>query len=195
MKKTIVLFLIIALALPASMLAQNASLDNLFTVGYFSQLGLEPGASLGADIYVATDLFSSSSPVQHHLVFQPQLAAFTNPENYQAALLRGGIALRRTVERKGRLRFRQLGLGLGYMLQSEITGLRVNLADGSIAEKLRDNRQFFLPSINASMGRMLNDRLGYYLSASYGPKLHADRKPDGAVFLELGLSYAISPSN
>ncbi len=194
MKQLTLISLILGLGLHAGLFAQSNSLQNTLTAGYFSQLGIEPGVSLGADIYVSTDLFSSSTSAQHHLVFQPQLAAFTNPENFQSALVRGGIALRRTTERKGRLRFRQLGVGLGYMFHSEITGLRVNLADGSITSKERDNRQYVVPTINASMGRMLNDRLGYYLSASYGPKLHAERKPDGAVFLELGLSYSLSPS-
>ena len=75
-------------------------------------------------------------------------------------------------------------------MQSQITGVIVDLGTGN-TEKIRDNRNFFLPTIGYEFGREINNRLNWYSKWSYGYRISSKHLNVSMLFIELGLTFDI----
>ena len=83
--------------------------------------------------------------------------------------------------------FSSVSISLGYLMQSQIISVVYNLSDGSIKEKNREQRGFFVPTINYEFGRVINSTLSWYSKYSLGAKFSADIERPMVLFVEAGI--------
>ncbi|MEM9928539.1 MAG: hypothetical protein AAF840_01845, partial [Bacteroidota bacterium] len=86
--------------------------------------------------------------------------------------------------------YRAFSLGVGTVLESQITERGINLGTGE-REVIRASTWWLLPTINAEWGKEGRRNLGWYGKLSYGQQLAANRGSNTVFLVELGLKFKI----
>ncbi|MEM9836325.1 MAG: hypothetical protein AAF828_07470 [Bacteroidota bacterium] len=186
MKKQLLLLLIVVLG--GTLSAQEATKHSKVTLGYWGHFAIQPGVKVG----YLTDLSSWNSQhdqlVQKSWFINPQLGVYAWPQkhtnyvvNIEAGLMRRSQPMHK---------FSAFSFGLGYLTQSRITSVVVNLSDGE-QDKVRENQAWLLTTANYSFGRSLGEKLGWYSKISMGMQFGPIESSSLVGFLELGLTYGL----
>ena len=169
-------------------LSQGTRAQDALTAGYFSNVGIQPGAQLG----LVFDL-KEVSERNRVLFLSPQIASFTRPGVNTNYLLRveGGI---RQNSQSGKS-FSALSGSLGYLLRSELLSLSVNLGSGDIEDKTRESSHHFVPTIHYTYGRYLNEKWSWLSKAGLGYRFETDDQGSAMVFIEAGIYLKLIGNN
>jgi len=108
-----------------------------FTIGLLLPYGVQPGADVGLDLDLAR-------PSEHVvLVLGPHAGTFVRPENHVSFIT--GAAFGVGLEQKNAPIRHTLGIGVDFLLQSQVTSWAVDLATGT-RTATRELRHFVLPT-------------------------------------------------
>lgn len=168
--------------------SQNAKKSIPISIGYFSNYGFQPGAKIGTHFDLKNWETESENKKgtftkSKSLYISPQIGFFSFVKNNTNFMVNADIGYRRIKSLKNR--YSAFSLGLGYMNRSQITGVAVNLSDGS-QEKQRTSSSYFLPTLNCEFGKFINSKIGWYSKFSYGLRLSPNEKQTTMFFIELG---------
>ncbi|MEO0728501.1 MAG: hypothetical protein AAFZ63_28430 [Bacteroidota bacterium] len=164
--------------------AQSQAEGLRIATGYFASFGVQPGGSISLDIPIGS--FSKA------YVLRPQVAVFTNPGNHYSVLTMVAMNRQWNKQKKERLRYHRLGLGLGYGLQFEQVGLSVNLGSGEVDARDRVEYSYLFPHLTYGYGRWLGSCWGMYAQLSVGQQLGKDSKGSALLNTELGVFYQLN---
>ena len=176
-----------------TMSAQKTSEGIPITIAYFSQAGFQPGLKVGT----SWNLREWETEYEHrkgnftkskHIMINPQLALFTNPGVYTAVLVNMEFGFSSLKSRRNT--FSTWSLGLGYLGQSHVESVIVNLGDGE-KEKIREVRNFLLPTINYAFGKKINNKLSWYTKLSPGYKISFNSANALVLFVEAGIKLQL----
>ena len=187
MKNFLILLSIIVSS--SSLAAQTQSKKVPLSIAYFSQFGYQPGVKIGVQINIKNWKKNKANHSQlKNLYISPQIGFYTNPNIHTSYLINTDLGYKRIKNCKGT--YSAWSLGLTYLLQSQITEWKINLSDGS-KEKIRNNWNWFLPTVNYEFGKAINTNINWYSKFSYGIKMSSSRESTSAIFIELGLTFNI----
>lgn len=167
--------------------AQGDSRNLPISIGYFSQMGWQPGAKIGTELMLKNwEKETENFTKQQSYFLSPQVGFYTWKGNHISYLINADLGYKRFKSHKKK--YSAVSIGLGYLLQSQIIEWKVSLSDGS-KEKVRESWGWFLPTVNYEFGKALNEHIGWYSKFSYGLKISAERENSALVFVELGINY------
>lgn len=168
--------------------AQAPPKNTFLSIGYIGQFAYQTGAKIGAQI----DLNSWTNPNDRTLgkswFVSPQLGLVTRPEVHTSYLANVTIGIKRY--RSQLYKYAAVSMGFGYLLESRILDRSINLSDGT-DEKNREQRSWFIPTLNFEFGRPLNQQLGWYARFSGGPQIGAKGPTILTTFFEFGIHHAL----
>lgn len=174
---------IITLLLSSSLL-HGQSQPIPISLAYFSQVGIEPGLKISAELPIKA---LESEAKNKQLFVSPQIGFFVRPNHHTNVLLMGDIGIKK--QKEGKSAFSTFSLGLGYWYQSQIQSLTVQLGDGSQSQN-RTNNHYFLPTINYSFGSKLIANSNWYSKIGVGQRFGGSASSTTTVLLELGLQFS-----
>ena len=192
MKKTTLIY---ALLFTSSLVfSQNKSEGLPISVGYFGNFLIQPGAKIGAQFSLNKwetehEGKKGNYTKEKRIFVSPQVAFFSRPGNNMNLLVNADIGYQRKKMNQGS--YSAVSLGLGYLLESQVVSIVYNLSDGSIKEKIREPRNYFLPTINYEFGHAIDFKTNWYMKFSLGSKLSPNRERSGVFFIELGMRHFI----
>jgi len=173
--------------------AQESAKEKFVSLGYFGNFLIQPGLQAGFNIdlkiwkqEVSTD--NSTDAKTRSFFIRPQVTYFSRPKVHQNYALSSDFGYRRIKPAKGK--YISWSIGLGYLIQSQVVERKVSLGDGS-KTKVRENWNYFQPTINYEFGQFINDKFGWYTRYSVGWKLSADRERSATIYIGAGLNYKI----
>lgn len=180
--------MLLLFTLQNQLIAQEAQNELPISVGYFGQFGFQPGVKVGTQFTLKSWSVSQQPNLQKSYFLSPQAGFFTWPEKNTNYLLNLEVGHQRLKSLNGR--YFSYSIGLGYLLQSQIVGQRINLSDGS-QQKIREDWGWLLTTANVTYGRSITKALGWYAKVSYGMKIAPERTNASVAFIELGLTYKL----
>ena len=168
--------------------AQGAFAEPELTLGYFSNSFIHPGLKVGAQFKLKD--WEQSERRSFQTFWSPQASFYSNLGNDRNLLFtaEGGIM----TQKIGKKASHALSLGLGYLNESELLDVRVNLGSGDIENGDRDIRNYMLAMLNYSFDRQINERLSWYLKGSYAYRMANNGLSSALVFLDFGLKVRIN---
>lgn len=156
------------------------------SVGYYGHYLIQPGVKVGTQFDIDLWGRGTDSFVKRHWFVSPQIGFYTRSGNEATFLVNAEVGYRRP--KAGRPSYRALGLGFGYLAQSEVLGLRVDLGNGKTRSTQRDLRHFFMPTLNYEWGRRASPKWGWYIKYAIGRTLSPVRDGKMVMFIELGMT-------
>lgn len=157
------------------------------SISYFGNYLIRPGLKVGTELIIKQWPKQSSSEENEssQLLVRPQLAVYSWPTVHTSFLANADLAYRWNT--KGSAVF----VGLGYVRESQIESLSVNLGNGDISNKNRKGQGCFLPTVGYEFGRPLSARTAWFSKVAIGIKLAPEVESSMEGFFELGVSYRL----
>ena len=174
-----------------ALFAQTETSGFPISIGYFSHTGYQPGVKVGTHFDLKnweTEAENKKGDFTKYKSYyvSPQIGFYSWINNHSSFLINADIGYKRIKSRKRN--YSAWSVGLGYLNQSQITHWVVHLNDGS-KDKVRNNRGWFLSTINYEFGKEINSKIGWYSKFSGGWKFSTERERTGVVFVELGIKF------
>lgn len=172
--------------LPLLLHSQSNFKPDKIGISYLGNWAIQPGAKLNAQ-YKLKEWSSTKNDLERtkSWFLSPEVGVFTRPNHNTNFLLNAAIGYQR--QKADRKFYSNYSLSLGYLYQSQITSLSVNLSDGSLQNE-RENRHYFVPTTNVEWGNSFNKKLGWFSRQSLGYKLFGSTESEWIVFIEFGLN-------
>lgn len=158
----------------------NTKLDNV-SIGYFSNYGFQPGVKIGTQFQLKN--WETEDYAKSYFI-SPQLGFYSWIGNDFNVLVNAELGYQRVKNQRNT--FSAVSIGIGYLAESEIISIDVNLSDGS-KEKSRELRNHLLTTINYEFGKKVNSNLSWYGKPSFGWKLSDNSSM--VIMIELGLKF------
>ena len=179
--------IIVCFILANQIFAQDESRKNNLSIGYFGSIAYRPGVKIGSQFSLKKweTKMEGYSKLKSFYV-SPQIGFYIYPNVHTGYLLNTDVGYKRVKDKTGK--YSALSIGLGFLVQSHITERKINLRDGS-SENTRENRTWFLSTLNYEFGKAINEKIGWYTKFSYGFKLSAVRENSSVLFLEMGMQF------
>jgi len=158
-------------------------------VGVFLPYLSQPGGRATASYEItlsSPDVGSEPPSWRSKLFFGPEFGAFTRPANHTSVL--AGAAFGYRLQSPGRCCAHELSIGLGYIAESRIASLDVELATGETTEN-RTWRHHALPTVHYTFALELLGRWGWYIDAAVGQTLSPDVPSALFVAAEAGVQF------
>jgi len=173
MKKILILFILFVLG--NQIVAQTESKNIPISVGFMSHIW-HPGVKIGTQF----DLKNWERETEKQIGF------YVYPNTHTGYLVNTDFGYKKIKSHKQK--YSAFSIGLGFLNQSQITDVKINLSDGS-KEKIRENWGWFLSTLNYEIGKSINEKIGWYGKLSYGLKMSLERENSTVLFIELGMKY------
>ncbi|MEM0998222.1 MAG: hypothetical protein AAGN35_14270 [Bacteroidota bacterium] len=159
--------------------------------GYWGSLAYRPGFKVAAEYGLANWEKAPNrgkSPKQRQLFVGPELGTFAIPSfsNYYLIGAEGGIRL----ARKSSKSVSAFSLSTGYLGESDITSLNVDLSDGAVVSRTREWASYFLVTWNYAYQLQLAEKLDGFARLSLGRRFGPVSSAN--VFLGLGLRVRLN---
>lgn len=191
MKKALILCIFFVLTCQS--IAQTKSETIPILVGFMGHAALHPGIKIGTRFNLKSwNREAENLTKVKSLYISPQMGIYTYPNVHTGYLVNADIGYRRIKSHKQK--YSAFSIGFGFLNQSQLTNVTVNLNDGS-KDKNRVNWGWFLPTLNYEFGKAINERIGGYGKLSYGYKMSFDRENASTFLIELGVSYTLKKNN
>ncbi|MEO1260973.1 MAG: hypothetical protein AAFZ15_19390 [Bacteroidota bacterium] len=193
MKKTIISM---AFLFSCGLLTAQTSPKNIpISLGYFGHYAIQPGLKVGTQFNLkewktAGDKKGKTITKYKSFFIGPQLGFFSFPGNHTSFLISADLGYKRIKSPKNK--YSAFSIGLGYLAESRVLSMVIDLSDGGVNNKEREWRNYFLPTINYEFGRQINPVLSWYGKSSLGMKLSTEREGSMSVFTELGVKININ---
>lgn len=155
------------------------------SIGYYGHYLIQPGVKIGTHFDIDLWGQGAESMGKRHWFVSPQVGFYARPGNETSLLVHAEVGYWRP--KVGRPSYRAVGLGLGYLAQSEVLGMRVRLSDGATHSTERELRHFFMPTLNYEWGRRVRAKWGWYVKYAIGRTLSSVRDGKMVMFVELGV--------
>jgi len=187
MKKAIILLMCFVLS--NQIFAQNESRIENVSIGYLGNVGYRPGIKVGTQF----SLKKWETPINDYTKLKsfyvnPQVGFYTYPKVHTGYVVNADFGYKRIKDNTQQ--YSAFSIGLGGLLQSQITKRAISLTDGS-SENIRENWSWFLSTVNYEFGKAINEQMGWYSKASYGFKVSTTRENASVLFLEAGVQFKL----
>lgn len=191
MKETLITLLFIGMS--CQLFAQTPSKDIPVFIGFMGYSGWHPGIKIGTQFdFKKWNGLAEDSTKLKNLYVSPQLGIYAYPNVQTGYLINADVGFKRIKRHKQN--YSAFSIGLGFLNQSQITDIKVNLNDGS-KERNRANWGWLLSTLNYEFGSAMNEKIGWYGKLSYGYKISLDRENSATFILEFGVSYNLKNNN
>lgn len=161
--------------------AQEQSRRLPITIGYFSQIVVQPGIKLGTELPLNVGL----NVADRQWLLSPQAGFFSNPGDDRNLVLNLEAGLRKKHSSKNH--YNTYGLGLGYLRQAKVVSFAVNLGSGNTSDTERDSRGFFMPTLSHEWGWATHKKRSWYTKLSTGYRLFGPEENSLMLFAEIGI--------
>jgi hypothetical protein len=168
---------------------QNTGNTQPLSIAYFGQYAIQAGLKIGTEFEVQAwknDKQESRRYTRQYI--SPQLGVFFRPNTNTNIMLSGELGHQWT--QKELKRFSAVGVGVGYIYQSQVLSESVNLSNGEVT-KTRERRHFFVPTLSYTFGGRLNLYSEWYTKFIVGPRFSSTVESALAIFLEAGIRIPI----
>lgn len=163
------------------------------SVSYFSFAAIRPGIKVGTQLNMRQwQTEQDTAKINKSFYISPQFGIYSWPNVYTSTLLNAEFGYKR--QQVGKKSHWALGAGLGYLRQSDIQSLVVNLGSGDTDDKIRETTGYFLPSVSGQFGSRLNNKMDWFTKITSGIRLAPDTESAFALFAEFGITYHIKKS-
>ncbi len=187
MKKVVIL--LVCFILSSQVFTQNESRKKNVSIGYFGNVGYQPGCKLGTQFSLKKweTKMEDYSKLKSFYV-SPQIGFYVYPDVHTGYLINADFGYRR--EKDKTRKYSALSIGFGFFIQSQIAERKINLANGS-SENIREKWTWFLSTLNYEFGKVINEKAEWYCKFSYGFKLSTVRENSSVLFLETGMRFSL----
>lgn len=149
---------------------------------YFGPFLTHPGLKIGVDV----PLLANNN---WQVYASPQLGYFSRYNDYGAWLGNAEVGYKNALGSGSS--WLGLGIAVGYLGHSAVTGRTVNL-QGETTARTRELRSYLLPSANVSYGWGISERLQGYAKIGYGYRYSSTWATSAMLLGELGISFNLS---
>lgn len=187
MKKVIII--LIFLCANIGLFAQAYLSKFPIAISYYGHYGYQPGLKIGTT-YVLKEWRNKdrSDPPIQQLTINPQIGFFFYPQTSTNLVLNTEIGYYQKPILDNN--YFIVSIGLGYMAESQFTGLSTNIGNGSITETSRELNHYFMPTINYEYGKEFRKRpANWFIKLSAGTKLSTQHESNAVVFTEFGIRW------
>lgn len=158
------------------------------SVGYYSQLGYQPGVSSSLSIPIKQWEKERKKSIRSTLTYEPSVSFFTRV-GYNMNFLAGNDIVLRV--RKGEKKtYSGFLFGINYLGESEVLSVSVNLA-GKITGREREFRHYMLTTIGYEFGGKLGDSWEWYGRFAPGYRISIDKPNAFTVMIGAGVRIPI----
>ncbi len=165
-----------------------ASAQEKLEASYFSNVFIQPGISVGMELPLRS--IGKDTSKARVLFVLPKVGLFAHPGVSRNMMISAAVGV---WQQKADSKISQsLSLTVGYLNKSEIQSLRVRLSDGEITDRNREVSHFFIPTINYSIARQLNDRLDIFGRGSLGWMFSGQKEQSVMALAELGVQLSLA---
>ncbi|MEM8567435.1 MAG: hypothetical protein AAGF85_13320 [Bacteroidota bacterium] len=159
-----------------------------YSAPYFIQPGFRLGMELAQKRWEAVkERKGKSLNVTKSLYIQPQVGFYARPRVHNNWLLNAELGYKR--KRNDKKGYSNLSVGLGFVQRSQILSLTVDLSSGEITDKDRETQNYFMPTVNYEMGRIISPKMGWFTKLSLGALMATKQEGHLVLIYELGLKY------
>lgn len=187
MKKAIII--LIFLCANIGLFAQAYLSKFPIAISYYGHYGYQPGLKIGTT-YAFKEWRNkdrSNSPIQQ-LTINPQIGFFFYPQTSTNLVLNTEFGYYRKPVINNR--YFILSVGLGYMAESQLLSIAMNIGNGSTTEKERELLHYFMPTINYEFGKEFKKiDANWFAKLSAGTKLSTQHESNAVVFTEFGIRW------
>ncbi len=155
---------------------------------YFGQFAILPGLKVSYE-----KEFSNISLGSKPAFIRPELAWFTEPDNYDDYLI--NLELNQHFGDESKNSYWSYGIGLGYIYESKIQSFSQNLGSGNRDNTIREGFHFFHPSGNLAWHKSISTKSDLLLKYTVGYKLSGAAPNVLTMFLEVGIEIKLKTGN
>lgn len=176
-----------------SLYGQSAPKNHTLSFGYYGYFFYQPGFKIATQHplkkWQMPERDKKNYVTQQHVFISPQLAVFWRPQSNTNLLVNADIGFER--QKMKRHRYSAFSIGLGYLMQWEILSATVSLGDGSLKNKNRELRHYFIPTVNYEFGHEPHRAAGWYVKLSLGGRFSPEHDMASVMSGELGLRFRL----
>lgn len=170
------------------LMAQTETNGFPLSIGYFSQFGFQPGAKISTS-FKMKEWNKETGIIKHKVLFiSPQLGFFVRPKNNTNFLM--GLNVGIQAQKLEHAFFSAYSIGLNYLYQRQIQSVSVPLGEINPMNNIQ-NRSYFLPTINYTLGRNIRPNLNGYIQLEVGQRIGGNIESASIILLGLGLQMKL----
>lgn len=159
-------------------------------IGLYAPYAFHPGIKIGTVFSLEDWQIEDGAITKSRSYYvSPQVGVFSRISNHTSYLLTTDLGYRRS-SNDSKL-YLATSIGLGFLMENQTLGSTVDLSNGTVTNKDKELRSYFLPTLNIEFGKESIRKLGWHSKFSYGRKISTPREDSGFFALELGLRLLI----